>query len=137
MSQHDTPRPPVIPSWMIGGELFTGAVEVRSVDGLDTTKEGKPKASKGFPGLLPFKVTVEFLRGVREKKRLDGQALQLPDYDQISVKVWGEGSPQVEVGDYVRLIQPMVGSVDGNLFVQAVGLVKVEPKTPAASKEQA
>lgn len=123
-----------VPSWMIGGDLLGAGGQLLGDPEMKLDKETKElKTSKGFPGLTPWAVTVEWSRGTRTKVKPDGSTMSLPVFEQTPVTIWTEGDrPAVKLGDYVRLVTPMIGAVNGSVYVQALGLKKLDVKAAQA-----
>lgn len=46
--------------------------------------------------------------------------MEVLDSETINATIWNNARPNVEPGDYVVLVSPMVGSVEGNLYIQAL-----------------
>lgn len=117
-----------IPSYLIGGELFTGAVQVISEPELvmERGQEAKPKSSASFPGRQAYSCRVEAQQGTETKKLPSGKEITYPVFAQVKVTFWLDQVPSVEIGSYVRLLAPMVGAVDGSVYVQALGMQKIE-----------
>lgn len=117
-----------IPSYLIGGDLFTGAVQVITEPQLvmERGEKGKPKTAKAFPGRHAYACRVEAAQGTEKKILPNGKELTYPVFAQVKVTFWLDQVPSVEVGSYVRLVVPMVGAVDGSVYLQALGMQKIE-----------
>lgn len=120
-----------VPSWMIGGDLLGAGGQLLADPEMKLDRESKEvKTSKGFPGLTPWAVNIEWSRGTRQKIKPDGNSMTIPVFEQTPVTVWTEGDrPAVKSGDYVKLVTPMVGAINGAVYVQALGLKKIEAKS--------
>lgn len=66
------------------------------------------------------------MRGRKRKTLFNGRSAEVPVLDEISVTVWAESAPSVQVGQYVRLSGVMVGAVEGSTYVQALGVAAVQ-----------
>lgn len=118
----------IIPSYLVpAGILATEPVEVTRGPEMKLVGEGdekKPKVNPNFPGRTAYSMAVEVVRGTKRKTLFDGRTAEVPVLDEIAVTVWAEGAPEVEPGDYVNLRGVMVGAVDGNAYVQVLGVAK-------------
>ena len=55
----------------------------------------------------------------------DGSTLEFPQVETKNVTVWSDGPVQASVGDYVELVEPLIGAVDSTTYVQALGIKKL------------
>lgn len=110
------------PRHMLSATALTHAVEVVASPELVIMKNGDVKKSKAFPGMQPYRLTVEWSRGARQKVRPDGSTMDVVDLDQQNITVWSDKVVTAEVGTYVVLQNVMIGAVDGSTYVQALGL---------------
>lgn len=117
-----------IPSYLIGGDLFTGAVQIVTEPQLvmERGEKTKPKVSVAFPGRHAYACRVEAAQGTEKKTLPNGKELTYPVFAQVKVTFWLDQVPNVQVGEYVRVLVPMVGAVDGSVYVQALGMQKIE-----------
>lgn len=115
------------PKHMLSATALTHAVEVISAPEL-VMKDGEVKKSKSFAGRQPYRLTIEWSRGARQKARPDGSTIDVLDLDQQNVTIWSDTVITAEVGTYVVLDQVMIGAVDGLTYVQALGLRPYQAK---------
>lgn len=113
----------LVPTHMISATALLEPVEVvRAPEIASARGSDSPKTSTNFPGTAAYRVTVEYLRGTREKTFQDGEIVTIPVLDQVTVTVWSATSLKAEVGDYVVFNDLMIGAVDSTLYVQAQGM---------------
>lgn len=119
-----------VPAYMVpAGILATEPVEVTRGPEMKLVGDGdqkKPKVNPNFPGRTAYGLTVEVVRGAKQKTLADGQKRTVPILDELSVTVWAESAPEVVLGEYVHLHGVMVGAVDGTAYVQALGVAKAK-----------
>jgi ssDNA-binding replication factor A large subunit len=119
-----------VPNYLIPASVLASEpVEVTRAPEMRTVGEGddkKPKVSDYFPGRTAYGLAVEVVRGRKRKTLLNGRSAEVPVLDEISVTVWAESVPSVQVGQYVRLSGVMVGAVEGSTYVQALGVAAVQ-----------
>lgn len=116
--------PFIVPSHMISATALTEPVEVVRAPEIATARDSvAPKISTAFPGATGYRVSVEYLRGMREKTFQDGEILTIPVLDTVTVTVWSSTPITAEIGDYVTFSNLMIGAVDSSIYVQAQGMV--------------
>lgn len=89
-------------------------------------QEDVQKRSPAFDERLGWIVPVEIVRGTRQKRLPTGEVMDVLDTEALNITVWNNAAPRVQPGDYVSLVKPMIGSVEGNIFVQALDVKAVE-----------
>lgn len=110
-----------IPNHLTEVNSYTSPVEVVGETREKRDEEGKQKRSPYFDA-LGWVVPVEVVRGTRQKPMLDGSTATVLDIERVNVTIWNNDTPRAEVGSYVNLISPMIGAVDGSIYVQALGI---------------
>lgn len=112
-----------VPGYLFPVDVLTsGDLQALGAPELKTDESGAPKANQHFPGKTPYMIRAELIRGMRAKKLPSGKTIEVADSDWVTVTIWVDGAaPAVEAGDYFRLIQPMVGAIEGNIFIQSMG----------------
>lgn len=111
-----------VPSYLTPIACLTEPVQVVSAPTVKTTDDGEVKANENFPGQTPFRVGVEIVTGMKTKVMPDGSKFEFPDTETLNVTVWSAGDIHAAVGEYVQLIEPLVGAFNGSIYVQALGL---------------
>ena len=84
-------------------------------------EDGKTKQNQAFPGMQAYRVGVEDVYSEREVVR-DGETVIKASTKTMNVTVWESSMPQVQQGDLIRFRSLMMGSVDSNVFAQALGV---------------
>lgn len=128
------------PDYMTPLDALTGPVEVKVEPSVVTEnrESAAPKTSPRFPGRTPYRVGIEIVRGFSTKTMPDGTVLDAPDLAQMNVTVWSlSGAPDVRGGEYVQFTQPMIGAVDGALYVQALDVKPVTSGAAASNSTKA
>lgn len=118
-----------VPSYLTPIKRWTEPVQVVSAPIVKKDDSGEVKINDNFPGRTPYRMSVEVVSGVRTKVMPDGQTMTFPEIQTKNVTVWSETVITANVGDYVVLDEPMLGAVDGNIYVQALG---IKPATSGA-----
>lgn len=115
-----------VPSHMISASALADPVEVVREPEVSTARDSDtPKTSAAFPGTTGYRVTVEYLRGMREKTFSDGREMEIPVLDTVTVTVWSRTPVTASIGDYVEFSDLMVGAFDSSVYVQAQGMTVV------------
>lgn len=115
-----------IPNYLTPLEAFTAPMEITGPVREKKDQDGVQKRSQAFDNRLGWIVPVEVVRGTRQKRLPTGEMMDVLDTETINVSVWNNVAPQAQPGDYVSLVSPMIGSVEGNIFVQALDVKAVE-----------
>lgn len=110
-----------IPSHLIPVNVYHSPMEVVGEVREKRDQEGAQKRSGHFDA-LGWVVPVEVVRGTRQKPLPDGSTATVLDVDRLNVTVWSNTTPRAMVGSYVEFISPMIGAMDGNIYVQALGV---------------
>lgn len=116
-----------IPAYLTPVSRWTEPVQVVSAPTVKKTDDGEVKTNDNFPGLTPYRVGVEVITGTKTKVMPDGSTLEFPQVETKNITVWSDMAVHASVGDYVQLEEPLIGAVDGSIYVQALGLMPVEP----------
>lgn len=111
-----------VPGYLTPVARWTEPVQVVSAPIVKKDDSGEVKINDNFPGRTPYRMSVEVVSGVRTKVMPDGQTMTFPEVQTKNVTVWSETVITANVGDYVVLDEPMLGAVDGNIYVQALGV---------------
>lgn len=112
-----------VPNYLTPVDALTSGVEVVGEVREKTDQEGHQRVSPAF-GVMGWIVPVEVIRGQRTKSLPGGEEMAVLDTDTLNITVWSAAKPAARVGEYVALKAPMIGAVDGSIYVQALG---VEP----------
>lgn len=115
-----------IPAYLTPISRWTEPVQVVSAPTVKKTDDGEVKTNDNFPGLTPYRVGVEVITGTKTKVMPDGSTLQFPQVETKNITVWSDMGVHASVGDYVQLEEPLIGAVDGSIYVQALGLEPVD-----------
>lgn len=115
-----------IPAYLTPISRWTEPVQVVSAPTVKKNSEGEVKTNENFSGLTPYRVGVEVITGTKTKVMPDGSKLEFPQVETKNITVWSAGVVHATVGDYVRLVQPLLGAFDGSIYVQALGLEPVD-----------
>lgn len=102
-------------------QAFEGA-RVRAVPDSSEERDGVPKTNPHFPGCNAWKIQISLV--MSEEEDADGALAR--EVRRQSITVWAPERPNISVGDRVRATGLMVGAVDGNVFLQATGIERVE-----------
>lgn len=111
-----------VPNYLTPMAALASSMEVIAPVREKTDADGTQKRSTAFDGKLGWIVPLELVRGTRQKRLPTGETMEVLDTETINVTVWNNARPDVEVGEYVVLVSPMIGSVDSNLFYQALNV---------------
>lgn len=109
-----------VPNYLTPVAALTAPMEVIAPVREKTDADGTQKRSTAFGGKLGWIVPLELVRGTREKRLLSGEIMEVLDTETINATIWNSARPDAEVGDYVVLVSPMIGAVEGNSYVQAL-----------------
>lgn len=115
-----------IPAYLMPLTAFTSPLEVTGPVREKKDREDVQKRSPAFDGKPGWIVPVEIVRGTRQKRLPTGEAMDVLDTEVINVTVWNNVRPTVQPGMYISLVNPMIGSVEGTIFVQALDVKAVE-----------
>lgn len=115
-----------IPAYLTPVSRWTEPVQVVSAPTVKKTDDGEVKTNEHFPGLTPYRAGVEVITGTKTKVMPDGSKLEFPQVETKNITVWSAGVVHATVGEYVRLVQPLLGAFDGSIYVQALGLEPVD-----------
>lgn len=115
-----------IPAYLTPLTALTSPVEITGPVREKKDQEDVQKRSPAFGDKLGWIVPVEIVRGTRQKRLPTGEVMEVLDTQALNVSVWNNAAPPVQPGDYVSLVKPMIGSVEGNIFVQALDVKAVE-----------
>lgn len=115
-----------IPAYLTPLTALTSPVEITGPVREKKDQEDVQKRSPAFGDKLGWIVPVEIVRGTRQKRLPTGEVMDVLDTQALNVSVWTNARPTAQPGDYVSLVSPMIGSVEGNIFVQALGVEAVE-----------
>lgn len=115
-----------IPAYLTPLTALTSPVEITGPVREKKDQEDVQKRSQAFDNRLGWIVPVEIVRGTRQKRLPTGEVMDVLDTQALNVSVWTNARPTAQPGDYVSLVKPMIGSVEGNIFVQALGVEAVE-----------
>lgn len=112
-----------VPSYLIPVfQLSNDGVEVTNPpSGPQTDKDGAAKENQAFPGMKAYRIGVELINSEREIVR-GGETMLKSSVRPMNVTVWSSSMPDLSKGDWVRFMSLMVGSVDSNVFFQALGV---------------
>lgn len=109
-----------VPNYLTPIAALTASMEVIAPVREKTDAEGTQKRSTAFDGKLGWIVPLELVRGTREKRLPTGEIMEVLDTERINATIWNNAKPVAEPGEYVALVSPMVGAVEGNIYVQAL-----------------
>lgn len=109
-----------VPGYLTPMAALASSMEVIAPVREKTDADGTQKRSTAFGGKLGWIVPLELVRGTRQKRLPTGEMMEVLDTETINATVWNNARPDVEVGEYVVLVSPMIGAVDSNLFCQAL-----------------
>lgn len=115
-----------IPTYLTPLTALTSPMEITGPVREKKDQEDVQKRSQAFDNRLGWIVPVEIVRGTRQKRLPTGEVMDVLDTEALNITVWNNAAPRVQPGDYVSLVKPMIGSVEGNIFVQALDVKAVE-----------
>lgn len=115
-----------IPTYLTPLTALTSPMEITGPVREKKDQEDVQKRSPAFDERLGWIVPVEIVRGTRQKRLPTGEVMDVLDTEALNITVWNNAAPRVQPGDYVSLVKPMIGSVEGNIFVQALDVKAVE-----------
>lgn len=113
------------PTYLVRLSQWTDPVQLVSDPMIKKNPDGSAKISEHFPGRTAYRVGVEVMMGTKSKVMPDGSTLEFPQVETKNVTVWSDGPVQASVGDYVELVEPLIGAVDSTIYVQALGIKKL------------
>lgn len=114
-----------IPDYLMRAEVFNGSFEVVGNPRVKTDQAGTEKIS-GWNGLPGWIIPLEYIAGSKKKVLPTGQDVETFILKQINITVWKQASPDIQIGDYITLDTPLIGAVQGTIFVQALGIKKIK-----------
>lgn len=114
-----------IPDYLIRTEIFNSSFEVVGEPRVKTDQAGIEKIS-GWNGLPGWIIPLEYIAGSKKKALPSGKDVETFILKQFNVTIWKKVLPDFEIGDYVTLDEPLIGAVQGNIFVQAMGIQKIK-----------
>lgn len=109
-----------VPGYLTPAEALASSMEVIAPVREKTDADGTQKRSPAFGGKLGWIVPLELVRGTRQKRLPTGETMEVLDTETINATVWNNAHPDAEVGEYVALVSPMIGAVEGSIYVQAL-----------------
>lgn len=109
-----------VPNYLTPTAALASSMEVIAPVREKTDADGTQKRSTAFDGKLGWIVPLELVRGTRQKRLPTGETMEVLDTETINLTVWNNARPDVEVGEYVALVSPMIGAVEGSIYVQAL-----------------
>lgn len=115
-----------IPAYLTPLTALISPVEITGPVREKKDQEDVQKRSPAFGDKLGWIVPVEIVRGTRQKRLPTGEVMDVLDTQALNVSVWTNARPTAQPGEYVSLVNPMIGSVEGNIFVQALDVKAVE-----------
>lgn len=115
-----------IPTYLTPLTALTSPMEITGPVREKKDQDDQQKRSPAFDERLGWIVPVELVRGTRQKRLPTGEVMEVLDTQSLNVTVWSNSRPKGQPGDYVSLVKPMIGSVEGNIFVQALDVKAVE-----------
>lgn len=115
-----------IPNYLTPLAAFTSPMEITGPVREKKDQEDVQKRSPAFDERLGWIVPVEIVRGTRQKRLPTGEVMDVLDTEALNITVWNNARPTAQPGDYVSLVKPMIGSVEGTIFVQALDVKAVE-----------
>ena len=114
------------PNYLLPLTALTSPMEITGPVREKKDQDDQQKRSPAFDDRLGWIVPVELVRGTRQKRLPTGEVMEVLDTQSLNVTVWSNSRPKGQPGDYVSLVSPMIGSVEGTIFVQALGVEAVE-----------
>ena len=112
----------MVPSYLIPVHQLLSGVRVQATADTPETREGAPKTNLAFPGCNAWKIEVNLI--MRERTGDDGVVER--EIKRSRVTVWAPERPNIAPDDVVVFQGLMAGAEDGNVFLQATGVEKVE-----------
>lgn len=111
-----------VPSYLTPVHQLLSGVRVQATADAPETKEGAPKTNRAFPGCNAWKI--EIILTMSESTNSSGTVER--EVRRSRVTVWAPEQPEVSPDDVVVFRGLMAGAVDGNVFLQAAGVERVE-----------
>ena len=100
--------------------------------------DGSQKTNENFPGRSAWKARVSCIFGAETITMPDGSQQKTLQTETYTVTIWATAEEAVQLsqvaraGRWVRLVDLMAGAVQGNLYLQALGIVeKAQEKAQA------
>lgn len=115
-----------IPNYLTPLTALTTPMEITGPVREKKDQEDVQKRSQVFDNRLGWIVPVEIVRGTRQKRLPTGEVMDVLDTQALNITVWNNAAPQAQPGTYISLVKPMIGSVEGTIFVQALDVKAVE-----------
>lgn len=115
-----------IPNYLTPLTALTAPMEITGPVREKKDQEDVQKRSQAFDNRLGWIVPVEVVRGTRQKRLPTGEVMDVLDTQALNITVWNNAAPQAQPGTYISLVKPMIGSVEGTIFVQALDVEAVE-----------
>lgn len=112
----------IVPSYLTPVHQLLSGVRVQATADAPETKEGAPKTNRAFPGCNAWKI--EIILTMSESTNSSGTVER--EVRRSRVTVWAPEQPEVSPDDVVVFRGLMAGAVDGNVFLQAAGVERVE-----------
>lgn len=110
-----------IPEYLTKIKVFTDPFEVVGTVREKIDQQGREKRSS-WNEAKGWVIPVEYVASVKEKRLLNGQNVNSMILKKINITVWSESLPVVEIGNYIELIEPLVGAFNGDIYIQALGI---------------
>lgn len=111
-----------IPPYLTPVHQAFEAVRVRTAPDSPRERDGSPQTSRFFPGCLAWSIEISLV--MSERTGSDGAVER--EVKPSRVTVWSPERPDVSQDDLVAFHGLMAGAVDGNVFLQAAGVERVE-----------
>lgn len=90
-------------------------------------KTGEQKTVDWFGSVLfSWTVSVEVVRGIREKVLPSGEKLTVFDTEKMNITVHRKEKPSIENGDYVYFSDVAFGAMEGKIFIQALDVTRLD-----------
>lgn len=92
--------------------------------------DGSQKTNENFPGRSAWKARVSCIFGAETITMPDGSQQKTLQTETYPVTIWATAEEAVQLrqvaraGRWVRLLDLMAGAVQGNLYLQALGIVE-------------
>lgn len=115
-----------IPAYLTPIARFTEALQIVNEPKVKKSPDGEVKFNNNFPGLTPYSVGVELITGMKTKVMPDGSVIEFPQVETKNITIWSKQPVRATIGEYVYLVEPVIGTVDNKIYIQAFGLSKVD-----------
>lgn len=113
---------PMTPPYLVPVHQLATGVRVRTAPDAPREKNGVPQSNRFLPGCLAWSLEITLV--MSEHTDRDGAVER--EVKPSRVTVWSPERPAVAPDDVVVFQGLMVGAVDGNVFLQATGVERVE-----------